>query len=197
MERDGEIHKSSIFGKVDKLIAAKEDRLYNFLHIFNERRGLQYLDLATEWRVETALGDAACIGRILARRLNDHFPPVQAAYRGIIFAHMVLDAVHHTPNEVSLRNYWQCCIGMSHPGVKKKINLDTQAYYYRQDNVADLVETFVPELEQGNGFEHFTRVGAALTFMQSEIDAAADELGFAFSRQIYIDGTMPQDDSTN
>jgi hypothetical protein len=197
MERAGEIHKSSIFGKVDKLIAAKEDRLYNYLYNFNERKGLQYLDLETELRVTSGLVDAGYIGHILAGRLNDHFPPVQAAYRGIIFAHMVLDAVHRTPNEVSLWNYWQCCYGMTYPGVEKKINLDTQAYYYRHDNVADLVDTFVPELERGSGFEHFTRVGAALTFMQSEIDAATDELGFQFSRQIYIDGTLPQDDSTN
>jgi hypothetical protein len=77
-------------------------------------------------------------------------------------------------------------IGMTHPGVEKKINLDTQAYYYRHDNVADLVDTFVPELERGSGFEHFTRVGAALTFMQSEIDAATDELGFAiFPSDLY------------
>lgn len=134
-----------------------------------------------------AKGDAAMLACLLhheAETEEDREPAANAAYRGIVFAHMLRDEVYDDGETVPLDEYWKMVSGQTPEFVARQIVQDALSYQTSNAEVQSLLECYRPELTRFQGFEEMVDIGACLTLRQADINAAANEAMPEHKKQI-------------
>ena len=174
---------TGVYGHIDRSLSTSRDDIFLSFGESHKANGRELLNPGIELSLDKHKGDAEMLSYILHEETKPGVA-TRSAYRGIVFAHMVLEELQHENTVTTLDEYWETSIGLTHGFIEERIYTDASSYIYDNQEINDMLAFFMQDLVTEHGYEHMVEIGAAMILRQAEIDSAINELVPTFKNQL-------------